>query len=101
VTSSCLDNNLFFFNNASISAMHYLWDFGDGTTSAATNPSHHYNQSGVFTITLIATNFYGCQDVKTRNLYITVFPKPLAAIVTNSTSSCDTTTVFNFSCSIS
>ena len=99
VTSTCIDDNLISFNNTSIGGLHYLWDFGDGTTSGLNNPVHHYNQSGTFTITLIATNFFGCQDVKIRNLYVTIYPKPVATISANTTSSCDTFTVFNFSSS--
>jgi hypothetical protein len=29
-----------------------LWNFGDGSTSTAINPSHHYSSPGVYTITL-------------------------------------------------
>ncbi len=97
IRTSCLDDNLFSFNNASTGATTYLWDFGDGTTSPVVNPVHRYNQSGTFTITLIATNSFGCQDVEIKNLYITVYPKPNAAITSNITSSCDPGTVFNFS----
>ena len=99
VTSACLDDNLFSFQNNTIGATTYLWDFGDGTTSTDISPSHHYNQSGTYTITLLATNAFGCQDVRIRNLYITVFPKPSAAITAATTSSCDANTVFNFSSS--
>ncbi len=96
-TSSCFDDNLISFSNSTIGGLHYVWDFGDGTTSTQNNPVHHYNQSGSFTITLIASNFFGCQDVKIKNLYITIYPKPLATITSNTTSSCDPATVFNFS----
>jgi PKD repeat protein len=95
--SSCLDNNSFQFTNSSTGASTYLWDFGDGTTTTQSNPQHSYNQSGQFTVTLIATNVYGCQDVRIRNQYITVHPKPNAAISVNPASSCDPSTVFQFS----
>ncbi|MFZ0014126.1 MAG: S8 family serine peptidase [Acidimicrobiia bacterium] len=32
----------------------YSWDFGDGTTSTATNPSHVYDTEGGYDVTLIA-----------------------------------------------
>lgn len=98
-TSSCLDNNLFTFNNTSTGGFTYLWDFGDGTTSTQMSPSHQYTMTGSFTITLIARNFYGCENVRIRNLYVTVFPRPVATILTNATSSCDPWSVFNFSSS--
>ena len=40
------------FNNTSLDAFAYLWDFGDGTTSRETNPSHTYNQAGDYIVTL-------------------------------------------------
>lgn len=45
------------FTNLSTSALRYLWDFGDGATSTAENPSHTYTFLGDYTVTLIA---YGC-----------------------------------------
>jgi len=96
-TSACLESNLFSFNNMSVNGVTYIWDFGDGVISNQYNPTHQYNQAGTFTITLIATNAFGCQDVKIRNLYITVFPKPVAVISANATSSCDPNTAFSFS----
>ena len=37
----------------------WLWDFGDGTTSTAQNPSHTYAALGTYTVRLTATNAYG------------------------------------------
>jgi PKD repeat protein len=34
----------------------YSWDFGDGTTSDARNPSHRYEDGGTFTATLVVTD---------------------------------------------
>lgn len=34
----------------------FFWDFGDGTTSTELNPVHVYDQSGVYTISLQASN---------------------------------------------
>ena len=97
VRSSCLDNNSYSFSNLSTGAVSYLWDFGDGTTSTQSNPTHSYAMSGVFTVTLIATNSFGCQDVEIKNTYITIFPKPDATVQATFTSSCDPATAFQFS----
>lgn len=35
------------------------WDFGDGATSAAQNPSHTYAMSGTYTVCLTVTNAFG------------------------------------------
>src|SRR5256886_826458 len=34
----------------------YAWDFGDGSTSAAVNPSHTYSTAGSFTVELAVTD---------------------------------------------
>ncbi|MDP9229602.1 MAG: PKD domain-containing protein, partial [Bacteroidota bacterium] len=38
----------------------YLWQFGDGATSTAQNPSHTYTTFGNFVITLQVTDALGC-----------------------------------------
>jgi gliding motility-associated-like protein len=50
------------FQNASLSAQTYLWDFGDGspTTTAILPPPHTYNIPGTYTVKLIAFNPDAC-----------------------------------------
>lgn len=48
------------------------WDFGDGTSSTATNPNHEYIQPGAYVITLITGNNQGCYDTVKRNINIVV-----------------------------
>ena len=43
----------------SIDGGHYIWDFGDGTTSTDINPTHTYAQAGVYLAKLTAVV---CQD---------------------------------------
>ncbi|CAN5482900.1 hypothetical protein BH10BAC3_BH10BAC3_15420 [soil metagenome] len=38
------------------------WDFGDGTTSNLTNPSHVYVSQGSYKVSLIIQNINGCAD---------------------------------------
>ncbi len=40
----------------------YFWDFGDGVTSSAANPSHTYNTPGSYTLKVIITTNGGCKD---------------------------------------
>ncbi len=49
--------------NLSVDGRSYLWDFGDGTTSEETNPSHEYQDEGIYSIQLTVQNEYGCEDV--------------------------------------
>ncbi|MEM6263235.1 MAG: PKD domain-containing protein, partial [Bacteroidota bacterium] len=48
--------------NESLNATNYTWDFGDGGTSTAANPSYTYNTPGTYRITLIAEDNFGCRD---------------------------------------
>jgi PKD repeat protein len=52
------------FIDQSIFSPHtYLWDFGDGNTSTIMDPIHTYDSSGIFTVSLTATNDFGTQTV--------------------------------------
>lgn len=44
------------FENQSIGASSYFWDFGDGQFSSAENPIHDYGSFGIYTVSLISTN---------------------------------------------
>lgn len=58
------------FDNSSVNANNYFWDFGNGTTSTVNNLdpiSINYDSSGVYTIMLVAYNG-PCSDT----LYLTV-----------------------------
>ena len=44
----------------------FRWDFGDGATSTERNPSHTYSQGGIYTVTLIALQPYGCAEADTQ-----------------------------------
>jgi len=57
----------------------YLWDFGDGTTSALVNPSHVY-QPGYYTVKLTVSD--GCTPSETAfddHLRIVVYPVQVTA----------------------
>lgn len=57
----------------------YTWNFGDATTSNATNPSHTYATGGTYNVTLTMTNGAGCTDV--QNATVTVLPSPTAGFI--------------------
>jgi hypothetical protein len=50
------------FYSLSVDADKYLWNFGDGSTSADVNPLHEYKEEGVFDISLIVHNQFNCTD---------------------------------------
>ncbi len=51
-------------SNTSQKASSYQWQFGDGKSSEASSPTHRFEQSGVYTIELLALNEKG----KTRKI---------------------------------
>ncbi|MEI6349032.1 MAG: CARDB domain-containing protein [Bacteroidota bacterium] len=44
------------FNNTSVGATSYIWDFGDGTTANTTSANHTYANWGQYTVKLIGFN---------------------------------------------
>jgi gliding motility-associated-like protein len=48
--------------NLSTDATSFIWDFGDGTTSTALEPTHYYQEAGQYTVTLVANNVHNCPD---------------------------------------
>jgi|GEM_PF-4615075 len=64
----------------------YSWNFGDGATSTAQNPSHTYAAGGTYTVTLTVTDNQGAQSAPTsRTVTVTAGNQPPTA---NFTSSC-------------
>lgn len=47
------------------------WDFGDGSASSVTDPTHTYNNPGVYPVTLTVSNSGGT-DTLTRSAYVQV-----------------------------
>lgn len=50
----------------------FLWDFGDGTTSAETSPIHTYQREGLYTVKLSMITSLGAQGFITKKEYIRV-----------------------------
>ncbi|MGB5062941.1 MAG: LamG-like jellyroll fold domain-containing protein, partial [Candidatus Competibacter sp.] len=60
-----------FTNTSSGTTTSYQWDFGDGTTSTDSYPTHTYAKAGTYTVKLTATGPAG-SNTKTKTSYITV-----------------------------
>lgn len=54
------------FTALTLHAEQWQWDFGDGQTSTERNPVHIYEEGGVYTITLVASNSEGTADASTQ-----------------------------------
>ena len=79
--------------NTSQNANGFDWNFGDGTTSTQTQPTHVFTTPGTYTVTLIATNACGDSDTLIQELTvlgledlsalgITAYPNPTSGQVT-------------------
>ena len=62
----------------------WQWDFGDGTTGTGRNPDHYYRATGVYDITLTASNQYTSTS-QTKKQYISVINIPSADFVADRT----------------
>lgn len=50
----------------------WLWDFGDGNSSASPNPSHIYSAAGNYNVSLQITNSNGCTKTLTKTNYVSI-----------------------------
>ncbi|MGV3706834.1 MAG: PKD domain-containing protein [Arcticibacter sp.] len=67
------------FENRSLHATCFLWEFGDGTSSTEANPKHRYTFSQAsYNVKLTAYGEFGCNNTSVRTQYITVSPPPVA-----------------------
>ncbi|MBK5284970.1 MAG: PKD domain-containing protein, partial [Bacteroidia bacterium] len=80
--------SLVVFNNLSQNAVSWFWDFGDAATSTLQNPTHIYNQPGVYTVSLIVHSSSGCTDTIVKPNYITVLG-PITNFTVSSLEGCN------------
>ena len=59
-------------------ALEYLWDFGDGVTSAEMNPLHVFDSSGTKSVRLTVTDDEGASDTITRGIMVYPNVRPTA-----------------------
>jgi PKD repeat protein len=54
------------YTDLSPSAVSWLWDFGDGTTSTLQNPTHVFTSAPTGQVTLTITDQYGCTQTRSK-----------------------------------
>ncbi len=64
------------FNNTSLAGQSFTWNFGDGSSSTAVNPTHLYTSPGTYTITLVAVDTTTCNKIDSTSMTITLRIKP-------------------------
>lgn len=78
-----------FTNTSSVSGGTIItnsWDFGNGNTSNALNPSHAYGVFGIENCTLVVTSDQGCMD--TTVIPVEVLEAPVADFIADVTEGC-------------
>lgn len=67
LTASFIDQSL---NNPT----NWSWDFGDGNTSIAKNPTHTYSQSGTYNVKLTVSNIGGSHEINSSVSVVSYTP---------------------------
>lgn len=67
------DTEINFFSNSNSSELTYIWDFGDGNTSIEEHPTHIYEKSGEFLVTLVVKDKFKCEALYAASVYINSF----------------------------
>lgn len=83
--NGCIDLQVA-FDNTTVGGDFSQWDFGDGNSSASTDPFHTYTEAGTYTIRLVSESVNGCSD--TAFAQITAHPLPDAVFSLSQTESC-------------
>ena len=71
------------FNHNLDNISNFTWDFGDENITTNSKPTHTYNNSGTFDVSLSITTNNGCKSEQTLNNIINVFPKPTSRFIAN------------------
>lgn len=73
------------FTNLTVGATNYSWDFGDGQTNAAVNPTNVYQSEGSYTVTLTAFGPGGQSELVQSNYIVLSNSLPVLAPIASET----------------
>ncbi|MBL7813133.1 MAG: PKD domain-containing protein, partial [Bacteroidetes bacterium] len=79
-STACLGTSTQFNSTTTPGNSTLIWDFGDGSTSTQTNPTHTYTAANPFYVKLVAT-YNGCKDSITRKIQVYAQPKASFTVV--------------------
>jgi len=77
MANSCLYDSINYYDNTQINSGNIVlwsWDFNDGNVSTMQNPTHLYDSSGTYNISLIVTSDNFCVDTLSKLLIIHPIP---------------------------
>jgi len=87
IDSGCIPYTVV-FQNTSQQAQSFYWDFGDGNTSTAQNPTHTYTTAGVFDVMMVAVNDSTCITHDTAWLNVTAYDIATPQLIVKDTNLC-------------
>ncbi|MEI7803680.1 MAG: gliding motility-associated C-terminal domain-containing protein, partial [Bacteroidota bacterium] len=79
VADVCIGQTSVFVNSSTVSTgllQFIIWNFGDSTSSVATNPIHLYALAGTYPTTLKVISDMGCVNTITNNAIVNPLPNP-------------------------
>ncbi len=76
-TAGCQNTCVQFFSTTQ-NAVSFIWDFGDGNTANAQNPTNCYSNTGSYDVSLTVIDGNGCSNQIQLPAYMTVFANPVA-----------------------
>jgi gliding motility-associated-like protein len=79
-TSGCAGPLVVSFQDASTSAISYIWSFGDGGTSTLRNPTHQYTAPGTYSVSLTVANTIGCTTTLVMDNLVKFIPLKIESI---------------------
>ncbi len=77
-TNGVIPLEVTFTNNSTGQISSYAWDFGDGGTSIAANPTHNYTVAGTYSVRLIVSGPGGADTLQRINYITASSPRPTA-----------------------
>ena len=94
----CLTNNSYAATNYSTVAseggsLSYRWDFDNGSTSTALNPTWKYNTDDTFEVRMYVESSLGCKDSLFKQ--VIVYPQPVVGFALSDTTQCLGTNTFS------
>ncbi len=88
MSGSCLGPTRYAFTDQASAAASWSWNFDDGGTSTAQNPTHDFAAAGQYDVMLIITNADGCSDTVTKPVTVVAASVPVADFTTNDAPVC-------------
>jgi len=84
-SKTCVNSVVSFEEASFTNITQYNWDFGDGGTSTEETPSHTYENTGLYDVSLTITDNHGCIGTTTNAEYVSVQDYPVAAFTSDKT----------------